>query len=173
MPEALRVAFISLLLLISLIAYFLTLRAFCPRRVAQTRAAADTLPGRSLAVGLVNFLFFGALTLILITITDRVGNSPLKILTLLPTLFFIALLGVGLSFGLAGVVELVGERLAPAQSAFRRTLWGTLSLSLGSALPFVGWFLLLPYAGLLGLGAFIISFFYREPRPGPLPPIKD
>jgi hypothetical protein len=26
----------------------------------------------------------------------------------------------------------------------------------------VGWFLLLPYAAWLGLGAFIISFVYRE-----------
>jgi hypothetical protein len=61
------------------------------------------------------------------------------------------------------MAELVGERLAPAQTALRRTLWGTLALGLGSALPFAGWFLLLPYAALTGLGAFIVGFFWREP----------
>lgn len=159
MQDALRILLLLAFLNLGLVAYFLTLTALFPRRIAKTRAAADLMPGRSFAVGLVNFLFFGALTLVIFALANNIGNEALRTLITLPALLFLTLLGLGLSFGLAGMVQLVGERLAPAQSHFRRTLWGTLALSLGSSLPFVGWFLLLPYSGLVGLGAFIVGFF--------------
>jgi hypothetical protein len=143
-------------------ALFVVLTALFPRRVAKTKTVADLMPGRAFAVGLVNFLFFGAITFILFTLVGQVGNDLLRVILALPALFFLSALSLGVSFGLAGVVGLVGERLAASQTEMRRTIWGTLALSLGSSLPFVGWFGLLPYAGLLGLGAFIISFFFRE-----------
>ena len=68
---------------------------------------------------------------------------------------------IGLSFGLTGMVGVLGERIFPDQPAWKRTLWSTLALSLGSAVPVAGWFLLLPYVGLTGLGAFILSFFSK------------
>jgi hypothetical protein len=43
-----------------------------------------------------------------------------------------------------------------------RTAYGAVILALACALPFIGWFGLLPYAGLLGIGAFILSFFQRQ-----------
>ncbi len=162
MQEVFRMTIILILLNLGLVAYFLALAALFPRRVRKTRTAADLMPGRSFGVGLVNFLFFGAIPLVLFNIAERVGNQFVKTILTLPALFFLAVLGIGLSFGLAGMVQLVGERLAPAQSHFRRTLWGTLALSLGSSLPLVGWFLLFPYAGLAGLGAFIVGFFWKE-----------
>ncbi len=165
MQEPLRIAFILILLYIGLVAYVTCLRLLFPRRIAKTRAVADALPGRALAVGAVNFLFFGALTFVLFTVANRLTNEVVKTLLVIPALFFLGLLGIGVSFGLTGVIEMLGERLAPAQTAFRRTLWGALTLGLGASLPFVGWFLLLPYAGLLGLGAFIVGFFWREPVP--------
>ena len=161
MPDLLRLTFILLLSNIGLVAYFLTLRSLFPRRCARTRAVADLMPGRSLAVGLVNALFFGLLAFILFNLANNFGDFGRVILTL-PALLFLSVLAVGFSFGLSGMAALVGERLAPAQTAFRRTLWGTLALSLGASLPFAGWFLLLPYAGLAGLGAFIIGLFWRE-----------
>lgn len=147
---------------LTLIAFFVVLNALFQRRVAKTRAVADAMPGRAFAVGLVNFLFFGAITFILFTLANQIGNDFLRGLLTLPALFFLAALSAGLSFGLAGMVQLVGERLAAAQTEIRRTVWGALALSFGSSLPFVGWFGLLPYVGLLGLGAFIVSFFWRE-----------
>src|SRR5262245_54680356 len=162
MQDALRIAILILLLNTGLVAYFLALRALFPRRVARTRALAEQMPGRSFAVGLVNYLFFGAILLVLIGLSSNITNEVLRGLLSLPVIVLATVLGIGLSFGLAGMVELVGERLAPAQTAFRRTLWGTLALSLGSSIPFAGWFLLLPYAGLTGLGAFILGFFWRE-----------
>ena len=40
-------------------------------------------------------------------------------------------------------------------------------LPLACCLPLVGWFGLLPYISLLGLGALVISFFFREPHTEP------
>ena len=147
---------------LALVAFFVVLTALFPRRVAKTKAVAGLMPGRAFAVGLVNFLFFGAVTFILFTLAGQAGNDLLRVILTLPALFFLSALSVGVSFGLAGMVGLVGERLAASQTEIRRTVWGALALSLGSSLPFVGWFGLLPYAGLLGLGAFIVSFFWRE-----------
>jgi hypothetical protein len=164
MEDALRLAVLLILLNIGLVAYFHAMRAFFPRRVARTRALADRMPGRAIAAGLINLLFFGVISFLLFAVSQAsAGNQGIVALATLALFFFLSLIGIGLSFGLAGVAELVGERLAPAQTAFRRTLWGTLAISMGSSLPFVGWFLLLPYASALGLGAFILSFFWREP----------
>lgn len=160
--ELLNLVVALLLLTIGLVAFFLALRVLFPRRIAKTRAIAELMPGRALAVGIVNALFFGVIAVILLSIADKAGSVGRPILSI-PALLFLGLLGLGFSCGLCALAELVGERLAPAQTAFKRTLWGTLALSLGSAVPFVGWFLLLPYAALVGLGAFIVSFFWREP----------
>jgi hypothetical protein len=160
MQEVLRIILIIIAFNIGLVAYFLALRSLFPKRVAKTRSVADLMPGRSFAVGLVNFLFFGTLAFILISLSDKVGDFG-KVILFLPAFICLTILGVGFSLGLCGLAELVGERLAPAQTAFRRTLWGTLTLSLGASLPFVGWFLLLPYSGLVGLGAFIVGFVWK------------
>jgi len=56
------------------------------------------------------------------------------------------------------VGNLIGERIFPDLSISKQTIWGTACLSLACALPFVGWFLLLPYVGLTGIGAVILGF---------------
>jgi hypothetical protein len=162
--------FINLLALLflgslSLTALFTALSVLFPKRTGQTSKVADLMPGRATLVGLVNFLFFGAAGLTLLTLAERVGNGLLKIIFLLPALVFLVVLFISLCFGLAGVALLVGQRLAPQRGEVAQVMAGTLVVGWGSALPFVGWFLLLPYIGWLGLGAFIIAFFYRERPP--------
>jgi hypothetical protein len=66
------------------------------------------------------------------------------------------------AYGLTGMVNLIGEALAPDQSVWRRTFWGTGLLSLACALPVAGWFLLLPYILVSGVGAVILGFFQRD-----------
>ena len=141
---------------LGLTAFFLVLSALFPERVARTRSAAEAYGGRSLVIGLVNLVFFGAIMLASFALNEQVGGGVLAI----PGLGALALLTVGVVFGLAGVIRLLGERLAPGQPAVRRTAYGTLALAWAAATPFIGWFLLLPYAAALGLGAFVLSFFY-------------
>lgn len=158
---------ILILISLSLSAFFTALNVLFPHRTAKTRLVAEAMPGRATLVGFINFLFFGAAGLVLITLADQVSNGLLKIIFTLPALVFLATLFVGLCFGLAGIALMVGARLAPHRGAAARVLAGTLILSWGSILPIVGWFLLLPYISWLGLGAFIIGLFYRERPPTP------
>lgn len=128
-----------------------------PHRLRLTQQAADALPGRAFFIGLVNMVFLGGLTLALFALGESWN------LLRLPALVFLAVwLGLA-TLGLAGVVGLLGARLRPEASPLSQLTWGTLTLSLGCALPLVGWFGLLPYALCLGVGAWLVSFFYRQP----------
>ncbi|NWG06451.1 MAG: hypothetical protein HXY35_07165 [Chloroflexi bacterium] len=161
MTDILRFFFIVILLTIAFAAYFLVWGAFFSNRVGKTQRALRQALGRSFWVGLVNFLFFGVIALLLFSVAENVG-SVFRVILMTPALIIAASLSIMLSFGLAGMVNLLGERIFPDHPAWKKTLWGTVSLAFACALPFVGWFLLLPYAGLTGFGAVILSFFQRE-----------
>ena len=148
------------LLAVGLVGFFLVVEALFPVRVEKTRFAAQHMAGRSLMVGVVNFLFFGVIALVLFSISNNT-TGLVKGIVFIPALFLTGVLLIGLSFGLTGMVGVLGERLFPDQSAWKRTLWSTLAFSFGIAVPVAGWFLLLPYIGLTGLGAFILSFFSK------------
>jgi hypothetical protein len=158
MNDVARLIGILAVLSVSLAAFCVVVAALFPHRVTRTHTLAGSMPGRAFLVGLVNFLFFAALALGFMAL----GEWSRVELFNLPALLFAGILGVGLSFGLAGVVRLVGARLVPEPLGVRQTVWGALALGWACGLPFLGWFGLLPYTGLLGLGAFIISLFYRE-----------
>ena len=146
----------------SLSALLVTLGALFPGRTAKARAVAEAMPGRSTLIGLINFLFFGAAGFVLFTLANNVSNGLLKVILILPALVCVAALSIGLSLGLAGVAQMVGARLWPQRPEWLRSLAAAIFLTWASAVPLVGWFLLLPYLLWLGLGAFIIGFVYRE-----------
>jgi hypothetical protein len=162
MPQAIGLAVAILFGEVCLVALFITLRALFPHRLARAQTVADRMPGRALLVGLVNFLFFSALTLAFVALSQLTKVALLG----LPGVFFLALLAIGLSLGLASVAQLVGQRVATARTELMQTVLGTLTLSFACLMPFIGWFILLPYAGFLGMGAFVVGLFYRE-RPAP------
>jgi hypothetical protein len=165
MTDILRIFFIVILLTIAFTAYFLVIGALFANRIMKTQRVINQTPGRALGVGFVNFLFFGVILIVLFTITDGNANrvsSVIRTILLIPTLSLAALLSAVLSLGLAGMVNILGERIFPESNALKRSIYGSVVLSFACALPFVGWFLLLPYAGLLGFGAFILGLFQRE-----------
>ncbi|MBL8046309.1 MAG: hypothetical protein JNL09_07210 [Anaerolineales bacterium] len=161
MEELIRAVVVIILGCVLIVPFVLSFNALFPRRIARTRTIAEQMPGRAFAVGLINLLFFGAVALGFSALADAIGNE----LPRLPALLIFTILLIALSFGLTAVARLVGERLRPQASDLNRTIVGTLALSLGSTLPVVGWFALLPYAAGLGLGAFILSFIVREKPP--------
>lgn len=160
MIEVLWFVVFVLLLAIALTGFFLVVEALFPARVEKTRSAAQRMMGRSFMVGAVNFLFFGVIALVLFSIGND-ASGVVKGIVLLPSLTLTGILLIGLAFGLAGMVQFLGERLFPDQAAWKRTAWSTFALCLGSSVPVAGWFLLLPYTGLTGFGAFILSFFSK------------
>ena len=148
-------------LISGLIGYFLVLGALFSKRTAKTQAAVASMPNRALGIGMVNFVFFSVIAFLLFSIADSTDGF-FKVILTIPAVLISAALVIALSFGLGAVANVVGERVLPEASSLKRSVWGTVFLGLACALPFVGWFLMLPYVGLTGLGAFIIGFFQRD-----------
>lgn len=158
-------AVITLLVLTLLLApLFVVVSALFPKRILKTQSNIDQMPGRSFTLGMVNFLFFFAIALVLFILSGKV-DGLLKALLTIPALVLTTLLSLTLSLGLTAMANLIGERVAPAQHPWRRTLAGTLLLGFACAVPLVGWFLLFPYAGWVGIGAFILSYFQPAAPP--------
>jgi hypothetical protein len=154
----------AVLLAASLVAFFAIVVVLFPERVARTHAVAARTPGSAFLVGLVNGVFLTAIGLGLTALTQTLG-----LLAALPALVILIVLVIGLVLGLAGIVQLLGERLFPRREGIGRTGLSTLAVALGCALPYVGWFVLLPFLAMLGLGAFIISLVQDARRTTPAP----
>jgi bacteriorhodopsin len=164
MTDILRLLLIVFLLTISLTAYFLVIGAFFSARLEKIQRVINQMPARAFWVGLVNFIFFGTITFVLVMLTNgdnRVDNI-VRVILLFPTVTVLAFLGILLSFGLAGVAKVLGERIFPGDDMLKQNAKGTIALSIACALPYAGWFLLLPFVGLVGIGATILSFFQRN-----------
>lgn len=161
MSDILRLFFIIVLLTIGLAAYFLVVGALFANRVAKAQRVINQIPARAIGVGLVNFLFFGVIAMILFSVAQNT-NGVIQVILTIPALLIAVLMILLLSFGLAGMVNLVGERILPEHSSVKKSVWGSVLLTFACALPFVGWFLLLPYVAFLGFGAVILGFFQRE-----------
>ena len=136
-------------------------RSLFANRAAKTQRVLTAMPGRSFGVGLVNFLFFGVIALVLFSVAGNAG-SFVKVILTIPALLITAVLAIMLSFGLAGMANLLGELILPEITIWKRTLIGTAILSFACALPVIGWFLLFPYVGFVGIGAFILGLFQRN-----------
>jgi hypothetical protein len=145
---------------ICLIALFGVLEALFPRTVERTRRVADESPRRALLIGLVNLIFLVAAGFGIGALHNR---SALAFFVLLAFMFLM----IGITLGLAGMVQVVGSRLFPERIGLQRTGWGAGALVLACLVPYVGWFGLLPYLALTGLGAFLLSWF-GEPSQGPV-----
>jgi hypothetical protein len=161
MTDILRLLIIILLLTISLSAYFLVIGALFRSRVATSQRVLNHTTGRAFGVGLVNFLFFSVIAIALFSLAEH-ANGFVKGLLTIPALIITGFLALLLTFGLSGVVNELGALLFPEQAAWKQTIWGSIILSFACALPFVGWFLLLPYLIFLGVGAVILGFFQKS-----------
>lgn len=164
MTDILRLFLALILLTIGLAAYFLVMNALFHPRITTAKSIIQSMPARALGIGLVNFVFFFVIAAVLLSVAENTGPFIKGVLTI-PALVILAFLAIVLSVGLAGMSSLIGERILPDFSGWQQILWGTVCLSLACALPFVGWFLLLPYVGFVGIGAVILGFFQRETIP--------
>ena len=163
MNDVFRLSAAVIFVNVTVVALFVVVGALFPRRVARARMVADSFPGRAFAVGLINLLFFLGVALAFSALVQWLDVHLFN----LPALAILILLTVCIALGLAAVVQLVGERLAPPAGLVGRTVWGALALAWACATPLIGWFGLLPFVCTLGLGAFILSFFYPAKPAGP------
>mgnify|MGYP006305218025 CR=1 FL=1 len=159
--------------LVGLPAMLVLLTVLLPSYVERTRDVMRRRPGRSFLLGLVNFVFFLAIALLV--------NVSFKPVALIGVLSLFIALPVSLSAGLLGATTIAGDRLWRQLAAKQASLMGALALGiplLGLTLlvPILGWLLFLGLV-LAGLGAAIIALakglFERlrknEPQPEPAP----
>lgn len=145
---------------VTLITFFLAIRLFFPQRVNLVQKAAEEMHWRAFLLGLVNTLFFAAIIVGLIALTESTGAGFLSILALL----LMAVFMIVLALGLTAVIQMAGMRLMPDATENRRFLLGGLVVVSGSLTPFVGWFGLFLYVSFVGVGSVIISLFTKAKR---------
>lgn len=156
--ELLSIFLLAITGALTLVAFFLVMDVFFAPKLAEIKLAAGEQTGRALLIGLVNFLFFGALGVALVALAENFGIQFLAI----PALLIAILLAVGILFGLGAVSHLIGERLFPEAEPRRQKTWGAGVLILACLTPYAGWFGMLPFTALLGLGALIQVTFRRK-----------
>ena len=161
MGDGLGMLTIVLAVGLALVALFAVGGGLFPRQLAWTRQAAETQAARSFLIGLANTIFVIALALGAAALGEATGWAVLPIVTVL----LLAVLVIGLAFGLTGMAELVGERLFPSSRPLARTAAGGAALVLACLAPYIGWFGLFPYVCLRGLGGFILGWFGSRARP--------
>jgi hypothetical protein len=140
-----------LLAALCFLALLVTGAALMPDLHERGLAALKRSPWHSLILGLINYVFFGALFVLF---------ANIGVLGLLALIIGLALLALTV-IGLAVVGHLVGEQLSAWRgtptSPLIRIVTGVATLELALFVPVVGWFILLPLTAFAGLGAVVIG----------------
>lgn len=159
MADVLKIALLVVGTLVVLVSYWLAAHALFPRAVERARASYDARPVRATLLGaaVAAPLALGGLALL-----SAAANPALKLLGVV-LLAIPSLLGL---LGSAGLAERLGVGLpAPDDAArpWRRVLRGGAVLALTFLLPVVGWFGVLPWALVSGVGAAVLALRGRRP----------
>ncbi len=160
LADVFTILFIILGFLIVFVAYWLMAAGLFPRFTERCAAQIGRSPVLTPTLGLVTL---APVVVVGLIISGKAPNNAAKIFGLA-----IALIGVLLAlFGSAGLALRIGEGLRSSRDEidpWRRVLRGAIVLALTFALPFIGTFVLMPYAFASGFGAWLICLFKREPE---------
>lgn len=147
---------------VTIVALLAAVNALFPEAIETARKNLDNTPGRSLLLGLVNFIFFGLLGLVFFWLAEQVGGSFIRgIFVLFAGIILVGVAIVAL-LGLSTAAKLLGERIGNAKTPFASDLRGGALLLLASLAPYVGWFLFLPLILWAGFGAAISALVRRK-----------
>ncbi len=162
MEELIRnLAFIAVCF-VCIVATLTVMHALFPARVQRIRQVAEGAPHRAFVIGLINILFFVALALSAFSIGDRFqGAAPGGLLGLVGLALSMVVL-VGLTVGLSALSRLIGERVSPDANPARQSVNGAVALTLACLTPFAGWFVMLPIAAAIGVGAYVMTLLKAE-----------
>jgi hypothetical protein len=143
-----------------LISIFTIVRLLLPLPVERTRLALESSLGRSLLLGLVNFLFAGVLVALLMWPT-KIGGVVAGVFVFLAGLVGLAVTVLVL-LGLVAATSLLGSRMGEAKSPLAAQLRGGVLLLLACLTPYLGWFIFTPLVVWTALGAGIQSMLRRK-----------
>lgn len=160
MADVLKIVFIIIGFLLCYISYWLAAAALFPGVVDRARHQYETHPIRITLVGL-------GLAVPFILVTIGIGKVAHPIAKMLG----VAVISVPILYGLAGSAGLalrIGQSLRSSiddSQPWRRTLRGAIVLSLTFLLPIIGWFIVMPWTLVSGLGAAVCAMFQKQPQP--------
>jgi hypothetical protein len=155
--------FVILGFLIVFVGYWLMAYGLFPQFTERCAARLSAAPVKTTLIGAVTLVPLVALGF---TISSKAPNALGKILGV--GLALIALLGA--LFGASGLALRIGEGLKSTRDEaepWRRVLRGGSVLGLTFVLPFLGTFVLMPFAFISGFGAFIFALRQRASQPQP------
>jgi hypothetical protein len=145
---------------VGLISIFIVISLILPIPVERTQAALEKSPGRSLLLGLINFLSIGVLDALLIWLSQITSGAKVVSGILIIIGGLITLVPVSLTFlGLASLADLLGHHIGESKNQFNAIVRGGAVLFLAGFTPFIGWFAFTPLAILIALGAAMQAVF--------------
>ena len=156
--QTLFLVLVVLFSLAALLASLIIIRGLFPARVEMVRQTLENNWKRSFWIGLLNTVL---ITIFVLGLGALANSAPI---------FFIPAFGIygvfliGLLYGLAAFVQILGERIFPDQTLIQKEIRGGAVYLLASSLPFVGWFLLFPYGISLAVGAVVITYFQERKK---------
>jgi hypothetical protein len=159
LADVFTIFFIILGFLIVFVAYWLMSAGLFPRFVERCAERIGKAPVKTTLLGAVTL---APLVAIGLGISSKAPNGVIKLLGL--SLALLAMLGA--LFGSAGLALRIGQGLKSARDdhePWRRVLRGGIVLGLTFVLPFLGTFVLMPFAFICGFGAFAVCIFRRKP----------
>ncbi len=163
--------FVILGFLIVFVGYWLMAAGLFPRFVERCSEQIGSAPVKTTLLGLSTL---GPIVVIGLTISSKAPNAAAKVVGIAFAL--LALLGA--LFGSAGLAHRIGAGLRSERDErdpWRRNLRGGVVLALTFVMPFLGTFVVMPFAFVAGFGAFVIAVFKRraavvsEPAPAAIP----
>jgi glucan phosphoethanolaminetransferase (alkaline phosphatase superfamily) len=146
---------------LSLLALFAALVLLFPKQIMKTQLVLENTGGRSLLLGLVNFIFFGLLVILGVWLAQKTSGVLAGIFILLSGVIALAIAVLTLT-GLVALAQLLGVRIGDETTPFRTILRGGGLLLLAGLAPYLGWFLFAPLAAWGGLGAAIQALVLRR-----------
>lgn len=157
MADIFKILFPIIGTMMSFVCYCLLFEGTFPNAVDRCMQTYRTRPIWSIILGVgvgVPGTAFGLLVL--------QSGSPVGQFIGFSFLFLLTTLAI---LGAAGLARLIGQRLnspQDAQQPWKRVYRGSIVLAITFLFPLVGWFLVLPFTFLSGLGAVLISFATRN-----------
>ncbi|MCP4360447.1 MAG: hypothetical protein GY796_20755 [Chloroflexi bacterium] len=160
MADVYTVTFIIIGILISVPALLVTLSLLMPHTTRRAHTRLERTPVKSFFLGLPVTSF-----IILYSLAMFESNAGL----LQTSAFIVAITGMGLgSIGGVGFARLLAARLIPLarpNSEIMNLLHGAVLYELACLVPFVGWFLFIPVAGIAAVGAAVFALLNWNPKP--------
>lgn len=143
-----------------LISIFAIISLLLPTSIERTRATLEYSLGRSLLLGLINFLFAVALSALL-ALPAQSGGIIGGIFIFLIGLVALAVIAFTL-LGLVAATSLLGNRIGAAKSPITTHIRGGILLVLACLTPYFGWFVFTPLVLWTAFGATLRTFLPKR-----------